>query len=475
MRYTKLVLYLVLLTGISACQDQTLPPFSNETEVNRWIYDRMKLWYYWEDKLPSKPDFNQRPDDFFEGILYHFDPNLRPDGDRFSWIQDNADELTSSLSGSTVSYGMEFRIAQVTSLNKTFGTILYVFPDSPAFQAGLRRGDHFTEINGQEITFANSRNLLSGNSPKQFTIADYDPEDRTFTPRTTVTLSPSRYQEDPVHEAMIFTRGEKRIGYLVYHQFFPSTNGTNDMKFDRKLETVFDTFRNQQINELIVDLRYNSGGYVSSATLLGSLIAPGVTAKDPFAVKEYNTRITEMLRETYGKNVFYDFFMAKPQNVGSLLNRVYFLTSSRTASASELLINGLKPYIEVKIAGDTTVGKNVGSITLSDAEMRTRWGLQPIVSKSFNSLLQSDYTSGFAPDFRATEGIVIYPYGDDRDPLLKAALADITGSSGSNARMADSFYQLAELREIASSLDHKPGAMFEILPELVPYSTSVVK
>src|SRR5690606_39326138 len=140
-------------------------------------------------------------------------------------------------------------------------------------------------------------------------------------------------------------RSNKLIGYLVYHQFFPSTNGTNDLRFDRKLESVFEDFKKQGIDELIVDLRYNSGGYVSSANLLASLIAPGVTSKDVFSIKEYNPRVTEVMKKNYGNSIFFDYFSVKNQNVGALINRVFVLTSKRTASASELLINGLLPYM----------------------------------------------------------------------------------------------------------------------------------
>ncbi len=453
---------------VTACKEKSYDPFTSDTDVNHWIYDQMKLWYYWEDKIPANPDYQSSPDLFFNSLLYSFDAGQRPDGDRFSWIQNNVDELTSSLSGETVTLGMEYRITASASLNRTFGTVLYTLPGSPADIAGLKRGDVFTRINGQDITSSNYRTLLSGTGEKKFTVALLNTASNSFDSIATVAATPVRFQEDPVHFYSVRTIGNKKIAYLVYHQFYPSTNGTSDKKYDQKLESVFDEFRKQQVDELIVDLRYNSGGYVSSAVHLASLIARSVTDKNIFSIKEYNPGITKTLKKKYGSDYFEDHFSIKEQNIGSLIDRVYVLTSRRTASASELLINGLTPYMPVKVVGETTLGKNVGSVTISDAKKRTKWGLQPIVSKSFNSLKMSEYTSGFRPDFPAVEGLRIYPYGDEQDPLLQVALSAITGSAISTARKADTGSKDVLFTEIASSISGKAvfGSMFEELPDI---------
>lgn len=454
---------------VVSCKEKTYEPFTSDTEVNHWIYDQMKLWYYWEDKLPSNPEYHLSPDSFFNSLLYSFDTGQRPDGDRFSWIQNNVDDLTSSLSGETVTLGMEYRIASSASLNRTFGTVLYTLPGSPADIAGLKRGDIFTKINGEDITSSNYRTLLSGKEEKKFTIAQFNTASNTLDSIATAAATPLRFQEDPVHFYTVRTIGEKKIAYLVYHQFYPSTNGTTDKKFDKKLESVFDDFRKQQVNELILDLRYNSGGYVSSAIHLASLIGRSVTDKNIFSIKEYNPEITKVLKKKYGAGYFEDHFSRKEQNIGSLIDRVYILTSRRTASASELLINGLTPYMPVKVVGETTLGKNVGSVTISDNKKRTKWGLQPIVSKSFNSLKMSEYTSGFQPDYPATEELWIYPYGDERDPLLQAALSAITGSTtAATARKATTGLENTAFSEILSSISGRPGygSMFEELPDI---------
>jgi len=464
----RLASLLFLLLIVAACKEKTYEPFTSDAEVNHWIYDQMKLWYYWEDKLPANPDYQLSPDSFFNSLLYTFDAGQRPDGDRFSWIQNNVDELTSSLSGETVTLGLEYRITASATVGRTFGTVLYTLPGSPSDVAGLKRGDIFTQINGTDVTSSNYRTLLSGTGEKKFTVAKYNAASNTFDSIATAAATPVRFQEDPVHFYTVKTIGGKKIAYLVYHQFYPSSNGTSDKKYDKKLESVFEDFRKQQVSELILDLRYNSGGYVSSAIHLASLIARSVTDQNIFAIKEYNPEITRVLKKKYGAGYFEDHFSRKEQNIGSLIDRVYVLTSRRTASASELLINGLTPYMPVKVVGETTLGKNVGSVTLSDDKKRTKWGLQPIVSKSFNSLKMSEYTAGFEPDYPTAEGIWIYPYGDEQDPLLQAAISAITGSPSSTARKAETGPENTGFSEIASSISAKPGygSMFEELPDI---------
>ena len=135
--------------------------------------------------------------------------------------------------------------------------------------------------------------------------------------------------------------------------------------------------------------------------------------------------------------------------------KVYVLTSGRTASASELLINGLKPYMEVFIIGDTTVGKNVGSISLYEPDdPKNTWGMQPIITKSYNSLNQSNYSDGFVPDvFNKDNALELFPLGDAQETLLSIAIAEITGTGGRRALPDHKVHSVL----IGSSADLKRG------------------
>lgn len=465
----------LLLLGVFAfllsCREKNVVPPGNpaDVEVNNWIYDNMKTWYFWNDKLPGTPDFTPEPQSFFQSILYKYDATLRPDGDRFSWLQESADELKASLSGETTSPGLEYRLIRyVSGSDDLFGIVTYAIKGSPAEKAGFKRGDFFTQINGQKLTVGNYTALLTtGSDPKVFTMGTLDADKKVVSSAVTRTVAPTLIQADPVYFDTTFVKGDKRVGYLVYHQFIPGPNGSSTNTYDQELEKVFADFKSKNVNELVIDFRYNRGGYVSSATQIASLIGKGTSDKDVFYYKEYNSTVTPDLEKQYGKDYFHDNFLNKTQNLGANLNRVFFLTSTSTASASELVINGLKPFMPIFMIGGKTTGKNVGSITLSDKSKRIKWGIQPIVSRSSNSLRSSDYTAGFTPDVAKTEGTLLHPYGDPRDPLLGEALFQIYGTRVARRGLEDTD-QPRVGPEVHSSIDQHAagGNMFFDSPKL---------
>jgi len=451
------VIWVVLLAGfLSSCRDKNVDP-ATDTETNNWILEQMKYWYYWSDHITGTPDLAQKPDAFFNALLYKYDATARPDGDRFSWIQESAEELKASLSGETKTTGMHYKLVYYpTGSNNVIGVVLYTLPGSPAAKAGVKRGDIFTSVDNQKLTGDNYAKLLNAGGTLTYTFATLD--DQAVVTEGTVKkeIVPVTYQEDPVHYDTTFQYGGNKVGYVVYQQFIPGPNGGDATLYDKKLETLFAKFKAANINSLILDLRYNPGGYVSSASTLASLIGK-VTANDIFYYKEYNSKVTADLEKKYGKEYFFEKFASKTQNVGSQLSNLTILTSSRSASASELLINGLKPFMAVTLVGGKTVGKNVGSITISDEKAGIKWGLQPIVTKSFNGLRQSDYSVGFTPDFPATEGVKIYPYGDPHDPLLGEALFHIVGSRVVRKSAEAQRTSAQEPVEIQSTIENKAG------------------
>jgi carboxyl-terminal processing protease len=456
LKFRPLFLALLLAVFFSSCREKTVDP-ATDTETNNWILEQMKYWYYWNDKLPASPDASQKPDVFFNSLLYKYDATARPDGDRFSWIEESAEELKASLSGETKTTGMHYKLNYypVGSTNVIF-VVLYTLPGSPAAKAGIKRGDIVSSINDQKLTATNYAQLISGDGAKTYTLARINDAGVLEESTQKKEIVPVTFQEDPVHFDTTFQYGSNKVGYLVYQQFIPGPNVGNQKEYDQKLEALFGRFKASQINSLIVDLRYNPGGYVSSATTLASLIGK-VTSNDVFYYKEYNAKVTVDLEKKYGKEYFFEKFATKTQNVGSQLSSLIILTSPKSASASELLINGLKPFMPVTLVGGKTVGKNVGSITLSDEKAGIKWGLQPIVTKSFNSLKKSDYSVGFTPDFPAVEGTKIYPYGDPHDPLLGEALFHIVGSRVVRKSAENQKNFGLEAVEIQSSIDNKAG------------------
>ncbi|QJW91745.1 peptidase S41 [Spirosoma taeanense] len=453
----------------SSNPSSTTSAVATTSEVNNWILENMKVYYYWNDKIPANPDKAQTPGTFFESLLYKYNVTSNPTGDRFSWIQESADELKAGLSGESKTTGMEFKLYLRTSGSQdVIGQVLYVLPGSPAAQAGMKRGNIFYKVNNTALTTTNYSDLLYGaGDTKTYTLAKIDNTGLVNTDETK-SITSVVFQENPVYMDSVYTIGAKKIGYLVYNQFVPGPNGSSVATYDQQLDAIFGKFKSKGVNELVLDFRYNPGGYVSSATLIGSLIAKNVATKSVFVRKEWNALITPELQKQYGADFFYDYLQQKANNIGANLNQVYVLTTGSTASASELVINGLKPYMnqQVYTIGQTTYGKNVGSITISDNTKRIKWGMQPIVSKSFNKDNQSDYSTGFKPKVEFSEGLSLKPLGDITEKYLAEAIYQITGTR--TARRAATEDKV--LPSVGSSVERKAGGsnMFYSLPRPLP-------
>lgn len=464
----KLFLTLIPLTLlVAACKEEDPEPIvsqvttvKNEANayVNSWIQENMEYWYLWNDELPEDNDKNVDPQDYFEG--------LRHRDDRFSWIQNNYNDLLNALQGVNKEAGYEYVLyREKEGSDEVMMQVLYTKPASPAETAGLKRGDVITHINGQRITTGNYKDLLQ--SVKSDHTIDYKPllvEEEAFGEVKTASLTAVSYAENPNYMHRIIETGGRKIGYFLYNFFAPGTDSAPG-KYDAETDAIFADFKARGITDLVVDLRFNSGGSESSARKLASLIGRGVGKSKVFLKRQYNDRVqAEILNDDeLGENFLVSEFMDEPNNVGTLLSsgRVYILTSSRTASASELIINALKPFMEVFLIGDTTYGKNVGSVSLfEEKDPKNLWGLQPIVVKVYNSLDQSDYSNGFTPDvIHKDNSLFLYPLGDSREALLSQAIAQITGTA-TTARVEGE-----RRKPVAYSLDFRRGGFDLIMDD----------
>ncbi len=456
--YAFLLFVLTPLTFIVGCRRTADVTPASTTEVNTWILDNLKYWYYWNDKLNVGADKSLTPDKYFDALLYKYDATLRPDGDRFSWIQESAAQLTAALSGENKTVGADFQLYRKANTDELAGRILYVFPDTPAAKAGLKRGDIFTKatIDGQLLTINNYSSLIGSGTDWIFTIGTY--ENNAFTVGNSTTSAKAiTFQEDPLLLDSVYTKNSTKVGYLVYNQFVPSPNGNTQGLYDAKMDKIFSKFKAAGVQELILDLRYNPGGYISSAVNLASLIGKGVSKDKLMYRSEYNPGVLKDLVAKYGADYPKNYFKDKAENIGGQLQRVFILTSSKSASASELVINTLKPYLNVFLIGDVTYGKNVGSITIKDDTQKIKWGMQPIVLKTFNSKDQSDYSTGFKPDVSVKESLAmpLFAFGDLRDPLINEAFFQIFGSRPARRGIVE--LTEADKQQVFSSIESKAG------------------
>lgn len=453
MKNFALYIFLSSIIILSSCRNNDPEPdkFKNGTNeyVNNWIYDNMNLYYYWTNDLPDKDISGKNPEDFFYSLL--------SDQDRFSWIQPNFQELLNSLQGITLESGYEFILYNDReNANGVIGQIAYVKKGSPAENVGLKRGDVFTKINGAALTLDNYTDLLGNISQNHtLTIERYNFEDNTFNELGNFDLSAIQFAENPNHLDTVYSRNGKKIGYYVYNLFSVGTD-SDSAAYAVEMDEIFANFKAEGINHLVLDLRYNSGGAERATINLASLIGSNISDQDIFVKREYNEGLKQALINEYGEESLNRRFVSKAANIGNTLQspQLTVLTSSRTASASELLINGLDPFMETFIIGDTTVGKNVGSTSFYEEDNPdNNWGMQPIITKSFNSLNQSDYDLGFYPDIPLKDNdLVKLELGDINEKLLKEALIYLAGTVEASRKVS---YSPIPSEDIMGSMELK--------------------
>ena len=454
--------FFLLLAGLTvACKDDDMPVVQQNpgadadnpnSKVNSWITGMMEELYYWTEELPENPDQTQQPEDYFKSLL-----NSQ---DRFSVLVPDYQALINSLNGVSMEAGYEFSLAMAEgSDSEVVAVILYVKENSPASQAGLKRGDVVMAVNGTTMNLTNYRSLLkSFKEAHTLTFRRYDEKLKDYETRPEVSLQVTQLAENPHFLDTVYTIGSNKIGYLVYQFFSP---GPGEGEYDLEMDQIFEDFKSLGVTDFVLDLRYNGGGAISSARNLGSLIGPGVDKTKVFYENRWNPSYQEYWEsQPEGEDILRGKFKDKAANIGNNLSgKVYVLTGNGTASASELIINGLKPYMEVFLIGEQTYGKNVGSIPVEDKENpENKYGILPIVFQVFNSQGSSDYSTGFVPDAEVDEFkyLPLKQLGDVEEPLLARAIAEITGV---NARTkTDENARISVTRKLESSLDSKAGA-----------------
>jgi C-terminal processing protease CtpA/Prc len=337
--------------------------------------------------------------------------------------------LEQALGGISKNDGVDFGLSyKPGSSTEIFAYVRYILPNSDASTKEIKRGDIFTGVNGTQLTISNYQSLLS---LENYTVNLANYNGTTFVSNgKSVALTKTVLAENPIYINKVIESGSHKIGYLMYNGFYAA--------YDTQLNDAFGSLKAQGITDLVLDLRYNSGGSVLTATRLASMITGQFTG-EVFAKQQWNAKINAYF-ESESPESLKNKFTDNIDNVAinSLkLNTVYILTTASTASASELVINGLAPHINVVQIGDLTTGKNVGSVTLYDSptfssENRNpdhRYAMQPIVLKIVNSVGFGDYYNGLTPDFSQKETISTFGIlGDTSEPLLSTAIAKITGT-----------------------------------------------
>lgn len=424
-KYT-LLFIVTLLIGCKDDVDDTIAVATTENlEVEDFIYKVMNFAYYWQEDVPDLADNKFNNDKDYTNFIQSFDgpaslfEALLYDADRYSVLISDYEVFENSTKGVSLSNGMKFGLVKF-SQNSTeiYAYVQYVISDSDADIKGIKRGDIFTDVNGTQLTISNYRELLFSNS-NSYTIGLATLNNNQITKTgNSVSLNNSEQTEQSVHLSKVIVKDGKKVGYVMYNSFVSSQ--------DEALKAVFSDLATQQIDELVMDLRYNRGGQVETAQLLAGLIA-GEHASKVFGKLVFNEKLSS-------QNTDVEII---DSNVNLGLSRVFFLTTQNSASASEMTINGLKPYLNVIQIGDRTEGKDVGSNPFYDYIDNNRtinpnhkYLILPITFKYYNSEDIGDFSEGLIPNFNIPENLAnLGVLGDVEEPLLKKALEYISGQT----------------------------------------------
>ena len=386
--------------------------------VNEFIAAAMDYYYLWRDHLPGlSPDAATDPKAYFNSLLY--------EEDYWSYITDDKDKFMEEeidQRGETFGYNLSF--GTVKSDGRMFAVINYVYPGSPASRAGMERGVFILRVDGDPLSVQNYARLHEKGT-LVLTLGELTSAGLNET--ETVTLVPVKMEQNPVLLADVMTRGSHKIGYLMYTGFVSY--------FQDQLVDSLMKFKNAGIDDLVLDLRYNPGGEVNTATLLCSAIVPPAHLKKENILVKHQWNADrqaefEWSMVAYPGGAYEDYLQTCfDEEVGCNLglSRVFVLTSRSSASASELLITGLAPYMEVIQVGDSTRGKYTAMAMVfpNDASLEN-WMLLPVVYKYMNKEGFTDFKDGLAPRYLVKETLPYTPFGLT-DPLLATAIMLITG------------------------------------------------
>ncbi|WP_160139684.1 S41 family peptidase [Chryseobacterium sp. c4a] len=412
-KFLKLQFIAIIFILISCTDnDEKAPDFpEGSTEsVNLWVQDSLKRYYYWADQMPSKPDYHLPVKDFFKSML--------APQDRFSFIVNTKDPSSYPRSIRNM-YGFDYTVIQQSN-GEVVTTIKLVLKDSPAFNAGLERGMIITKINGKTLTANNAESITS--TMKDLTVLDLSIgnwKNGAITDEKEIKVYYGVSFDQPLL-SKIFEKNGKKVGYLYIYDF---PDGMT-----QKLSQKFAEFKAAGVQELILDLRYNYGGSVSAAAALCSLIPSGISSTSPFIIFKGNKNGGEVKR-TFSQQIAYDpkaldFNTLRANSLG--LNKVYILSSNSTASAAEIVINNLKPYLQVVQVGDVTLGKDMAGFTVEDKRkpQKIYWQMHPVIYKVFNANGVGEYSNGISPQVSVNEYTVLplLPLGDPNETLISSVL-----------------------------------------------------
>lgn len=447
------------LIGFASCKkesDIVTPDTSTATgadavDVRDSSYYYSLLYYLWNENLPDynawstgdgslivnsqtifKPHSFANVDSLMSGIRLYSDKSASGATlDRYSFAASQT-EWENTASGSNLGFG--FRRGYVSETDQR---VVYVYKNSPIGRAGVQRGWQILSVNGVEATLANEDafyNSMNNNATSTFIFKTNEGTQKTLT------LTKAAYNANFVQKDTVVTSGALKVGYIALSSFLGDNDGSDT---EAELDAAIATLKSTGITDLVIDLRYNGGGYTSVSEYFANLVAPASAKGKSMYTYVYNSLLTQYFESQGESNAI--SFDSKAANFN--LSRIIFIVSGETASASELLINNLKPYVDVKLVGTTTYGKPVGFpgifIEMSKTDITQNYYVFPIAFKTVNANSQGDYFDGMAVDITRTDDFT-YDWANPNEACFAAALEYL--KTGSVARTSSARTTSARLK-----------------------------
>ena len=421
----KRVLYILVLLAV-ACTQPGFPDIdnpqqggsANDRKIIDYIDQRLSQEYYWLDEVEEKQSrFNRnlKWENYLDASLAMLSTNsddgyINSKGQRvfYSYIRKSNSTTRATVAGFGI--GLHYTIAVIDSENQHYGFVVEkVYPDSPAERAGVLRGDVITMIGNSYINPSNYATRF--NSIEQNTASSLELKLRRQSDNTThdVELTKASYSETPVIYSDVIEVENQKIGYLAYTSFVG--------EYDEELLNAIREIKAQGATDLVLDLRCNSGGSVLSAVKLCSALLPIDYEGRVLCHLERNKRNTVVQKQA-------DYLV---ENSGEILRleRLYVICSDYTASASELVVMGLRGLdFPVMLIGSQTEGKNCGMDVTTRTISNTTVEFAPITFMCFNAKGNGDWGEGIVPDIDLTSEDNEYGVCDKNYPLPRTTWGD---------------------------------------------------
>lgn len=400
-KYLLIATVVSIFMGLSSCKKTDAEAVNAAPDLRDSVYAYSREYYLWTDNLPTTNVFNPLSYPTADSIMrkvrtYSPFVNGRYQ-DRWSFVIDKA-TWDNVVSGNSTNTGAEYGFVADNDLR-----VKLVYSQSSAGKQGVKRGWKALKFNGVDATYTNITQLNAELKKSLQTVLFQKPDGS----QATLTLTGSTYKSDYVINPKVFTINGNNVGYFDFDSFLGSNSGQTTRD---ELDKVFADFKSKNVTELVLDLRYNGGGYGTVSNYLGSLIAPSSAVGTVFVNSVHNKKYS-----AWNKT---DYFTTLTNSLK--VSRISIIVTKGTASASEELINALKPVMTVKLIGSTTHGKPVGYYSFPTMNSY----VFPVALKNVNSVGNADFYEGFMVD-KVQADDYTHDLGDPEEGCLKVALSYI--------------------------------------------------